>query len=103
MAWAVERPFRKPNWNWNKISFFSIYPVSCLYIKFSNMCVMADSVEIGRKFSGSVISSPLSTGVGTIPWSKDWLKIFVSVSQIWSQASFIDFWGTPIDDLLSFI
>ena len=50
-------------------------------VSFSKICVKTERVEIGRKFAGSMMSPPLSTGVtfeilrmsGTIPCAIEWL------------------------------
>ena len=55
-----------------------------------HICVRVDSVEIGRKFVGSVNSPPLSTGVnfdilrrsGIMPCERDKLKSLVRGSVI---------------------
>ena len=33
------------------------------HVSFSKVCVKTERVEIGRKFAGSIMSPPLSTGV----------------------------------------
>ena len=74
---------------------------------FSNICVRADRVEVARKFVGSVISPPLSTGVisdilrgfGVIPGEGSKLKSLVWSSLIKLHANL---WGVPINELLRF-
>ena len=89
------------------VEFLKIGNTCKLFVnQFSNICVKADSVEIGRKFVESVISPPLSTGVifdilrrfGIIPCENDKLKSLIKGSLIELQANLMHLGGVPIKD-----